>query len=139
MQTWPALNATLNGLSAVLLVGGFVLIRRRAIRAHRAAMLAACATSLVFLVSYLLYHSQAGVTKFAGSGWSRPLYFSILTSHTILAAAIVPLVGFTLFRALKGRFALHRRLARWTLPIWGYVSVTGVLVYFFLYQWFPRF
>ena len=130
----PTLNAFLNGLSAVLLVGGYVSIRRRKIETHKKFMLAAFTTSCLFLVSYLTYHFQIGSKRFEGQGLIRPVYFSILISHTILAAAIVPLVIMTLKRALKGNFEPHRRIARRTLPIWIYVSVTGVMVYWMLYQ-----
>jgi uncharacterized membrane protein YozB (DUF420 family) len=137
LQVMPPINATLNGLSGVFLLTGYTLIRRKRIEAHRRFMLAACVTSLLFLACYLTYHYLGGMTRFAGSGWSRPLYFSILISHTILAVIIVPLAGITLFNGLQRRIPQHRRIARWTFPIWMYVSVTGVLVYFFLYQWFP--
>ena len=130
----PTLNAFLNGLSAVLLVGGYVSIRRRKIETHKKFMLAAFTTSCLFLVSYLTYHFQIGSKRFEGQGLIRPVYFSILISHTILAAAIVPLVIMTLKRALKGNFEPHRRIARRTLPIWIYVSVTGVVVYWMLYR-----
>lgn len=130
----PTLNAALNATSAVLLVAGLLFIRRRRIGAHRACMLAACATSTLFLASYLIYHARVGSVPYRGSGWHRPLYFSILISHTILAAAIVPLAIVTLRRALGGDFARHARLARVTLPIWIYVSVTGVVVYLMLYR-----
>jgi uncharacterized membrane protein YozB (DUF420 family) len=137
LQVMPPINATLNGLSGVFLLTGYTLIRRKRIEAHRRFMLAACVTSLLFLACYLTYHYLGGMTRFAGSGWSRPLYFSILISHTILAVIIVPLAGITVFNGLKRRIPKHRRIARWTFPMWMYVSVTGVLVYFFLYQWFP--
>lgn len=130
----PTLNAILNGLSAVLLIGGYVSIRRRKIQTHKKFMLAAFGTSCVFLASYLTYHFQIGSKHFEGQGVIRPVYFSILISHTILAAAIVPLVIMTLRRALKGSFERHRRIARRTLPLWIYVSVTGVVVYWMLYR-----
>ena len=130
----PTLNAALNSLSAVFLVLGLAFIRNRRRRAHRAMMLAACATSIAFLVSYLAYHFQTGSTRFQSQGWIRPLYFTILVSHTILAAAIVPLVIMTLIRALRGRFDQHRRIARWTWPVWMYVSLTGVVIYILLYH-----
>jgi putative membrane protein len=104
--------------------------------AHRAFMLAALASSSLFLASYLYYHAHVGSVHFQGRGWSRPVYFTILTSHTILAAVIVPMVIITLIRALRGRFDRHRAIARWTYPLWMYVSVTGVIVYFMLYRWF---
>jgi uncharacterized membrane protein YozB (DUF420 family) len=133
----PALNAILNATSAVLLAMGYRFIRRRQVTAHKRCMLAACTTSALFLASYLTYHYYAGSMPFRGQGWVRPLYFTILISHTILATAIVPLAIITLLRALKADFRKHARLARWTLPMWLYVSVTGVIVYVMLYQLFP--
>src|ERR1700687_11991 len=133
----PTLNATLNGTSAVLLGCGYRYIRRHEIRAHRACMLAAFTVSIVFLVSYLVSHFQVGSIPFQGTGWARPVYFAILISHTILAALVPPLAIVTLSRALRARFDRHRRIARWTLPIWFYVSVTGVVVYVMLYQLYP--
>ncbi|HSK10944.1 MAG TPA: DUF420 domain-containing protein [Vicinamibacterales bacterium] len=130
----PALNATLNAIAAAWLVAGYVLIRRGRPRAHRFAMLAAFATSGLFLASYVVYHAQAGSRPFTGEGWIRPIYFTILLSHVVLAAAVLPLAIVTLTRALGARFDAHRRIARRTLPIWIYVSVTGVLVYLMLYQ-----
>jgi uncharacterized membrane protein YozB (DUF420 family) len=130
----PALNAALNTASAVLLVTGYRLVRGGRREAHRRAMLAALATSTLFLVSYLAYHAQVGSVRFTGQGALRTFYFSILVSHTVLAAAIVPLVLVTLARALRGRFDAHRGLARYTLPLWLYVSVTGVVVYLMLYR-----
>ena len=131
---FPVINATLNGTSAVLLVMAYVMIRRRRIAAHRAIMLTAVTTSTLFLISYLYYHLHVGSVHFQGHGWSRPLYFTILISHTILAAAIVPLVIITLSRALRERFDRHRAIARWTFPLWLYVSVTGVVIYVMLYH-----
>ena len=128
----PALNATLNAVSALLLAGGYAAIRRRHVRVHRACMLTAFATSILFLVSYLTYHLHAGATHFTGQGWVRPLYFTLLATHTVLAALIPPLALVTLGFALKGRFARHARLARWTLPAWLYVSVIGVVIYVLL-------
>ena len=133
---FPKINASLNACSAVLLVTGRTLIARGKMAAHRAVMLTALATSTVFLVSYLYYHAHVGSVHFRGTGWSRPLYFTILTSHTILAAAIVPLVIITLSRALRERYDRHRAIARWTYPLWLYVSVTGVIVYLMLYRIF---
>lgn len=133
----PGLNATLNATSAVLLVAGYVFIRRKNITAHRACMLSALGVSTLFLTSYLYLHYNIGATSFAGEGWIRPVYFTLLLSHTILAAAIVPLALTTLYRAFKEQFDRHRKIARWTLPLWIYVSVTGVLIYFMLYRWFP--
>jgi uncharacterized membrane protein YozB (DUF420 family) len=130
----PAFNALLNATSAVLLVFGYRFIRRREIRAHRACMLAAFGVSIVFLVSYVVYHAQVGSVHFPGTGVIRGVYFAILLTHTILAALVPPLAIITLVRALREQFDRHRRLARWTLPIWLYVSVTGVVVYLMLYQ-----
>jgi uncharacterized membrane protein YozB (DUF420 family) len=133
----PHLNAALNSLSAVFLTLGFFFIKDRNIRAHRAAMLAAVASSTLFLISYLVYHYQVGSVPFKGQGWIRIVYFTILLTHTVLAAAIVPLVLVTVIRALRARFDAHRRIARWTFPIWLYVSVTGVAVYWMLYWLVP--
>jgi putative membrane protein len=133
----PALNAVLNATSAILLSAGYRFIRRRQITAHKRCMLTACATSALFLMSYLTYHYYVGSMPFHGQGWVRPLYFTILISHTTLAATIVPLAIITLFRAWKADFRKHARLARWTWPIWMYVSVTGVIIYVMLYQIFP--
>jgi uncharacterized membrane protein YozB (DUF420 family) len=130
----PAVNATLNALSGVLLLSGYVLIRRRRIEQHRKVMLAAFAASSLFLVCYVVYHAQVGSVRFTRHGFVRPLYFTILITHVTLAAAVLPLAIITLTRGLKGRFTQHRRIARWTFPIWMYVSVTGVLVYVLLYQ-----
>ncbi len=133
---FPVINASLNGTSAVLLVTAHSMIKRGRVATHRGLMLAAVITSSLFLVSYLYYHAHVGSVHFQGQGWSRPLYFSILISHTTLAAAIVPLVIITLSRALRQRFDRHRAIARWTYPIWLYVSVTGVIIYFMLYHLF---
>ncbi len=135
-SVFPALNATLNGTSAVLLVTAHRMIKRGRMATHRAIMLTAVATSTLFLISYLYYHAHVGSVRFQGHGWSRPVYFSILISHTILAATIVPLVIITLTWALRGRFDRHRAIARWTYPIWLYVSVTGVVIYVMLYHIF---
>jgi len=136
---FPVINATLNGASAVLLTTGRVFIGRGRVSAHRACMLTAVATSSLFLASYLYYHAHVGSVHFPGQGWSRPLYFTILISHTLLAAAVVPLVIITMTRGLRARFDRHRALARWTFPIWLYVSITGVVIYFMLYRIFiPR-
>jgi len=129
----PTLNAALNSLSAVLLFAGYLFIRAKNREAHRRCMLAAFACSMLFLISYLLYHFQVGSVGFKGQGWIRPVYFTILITHTILATAVVPLALITLVRALREKFDAHRRIARWTLPIWLYVSVTGVVVYLMLY------
>jgi putative membrane protein len=133
----PAVNASLNGLATVLLVAAFVAIKRGNRILHRKLMLSACGVSVLFLISYLVYHNNSGMTRFAGIGWSRTVYFFILFTHIPLAGIIVPLAATTLFLGLTERFDKHRKIARWTFPIWLYVSVTGVLVYFFLYQWFP--
>ena len=137
VSSLPALNATLNSVSALLLASGWLLIRRRHIAAHRACMLGAFVVSTAFLVSYVTYHLHAGSVKYTGTGLLRPLYFATLITHIVLAAAIVPLALVTLSRALRARFAAHARLARWTLPIWLYVSVTGVIIYVMLYHLFP--
>lgn len=130
----PALNATLNATSAVLLVIGYALIRRRRIRAHRAVMLAALGVSTLFLISYLVYHANVGSRPFPGQGTIRSVYFFILITHVILAALIVPMALVTLSRALREQFDRHASLARWTLPLWLYVSLTGVIVYVMLYR-----
>ncbi len=130
----PALNASLNALAAAFLVVGFVFIRQRRIGAHRFAMLTAFGCSIAFLVSYLYYHSQVGSVRFPGTGGIRTLYFTVLISHSILAALVPFLAAVTLFRALRERFDRHRALARWTLPIWLYVSLTGVTIYWMLYR-----
>jgi uncharacterized membrane protein YozB (DUF420 family) len=130
----PTLNAALNATTAVLLLTGWWLVRRGRKRAHRVVMLAAVATSALFLASYLVYHFEVGSVRFRGQGALRVVYLAILASHTVLAAAIVPLVLVTLTRALRGRFDAHRRLARVTLPLWLWVSVTGVVVYWMLYR-----
>ena len=133
-NVFPVLNASLNGASAVLITTGRVLIARKKIYLHRACMVAAVCTSTVFLVSYLYYHAHVGSVRFPGQGWVRAVYFSILISHTLLAAVVVPLVLLSLNYGLRGRFDRHRRIARWTYPVWLYVSVTGVIVYIMLYQ-----
>ena len=130
----PAVNATLNATCFVLLTIGYILIRRGRVAQHRAVMIAAVSTSVVFLVSYLVYHAQVGSKPFLGQGPIRIVYFTILLTHTVLAAVIVPMVLMTLSRGLKRQDARHRALARWTLPMWMYVSVTGVIVYFMLYR-----
>jgi uncharacterized membrane protein YozB (DUF420 family) len=132
----PTLNAALNSLSAVFLFAGYLFIRAKHRDAHRACMLAAFACSMLFLISYLVYHFQVGSVGFKGQGWLRPVYFTILISHTILATAVVPLALITLVRALRERFDAHRRIARWTFPIWLYVSVTGVVIYLMLYGFY---
>ena len=130
----PALNAGLNSLSTVLLIIGWFLIRNRKIAAHRAVMITALVTSSLFLTSYLIYHAQVGSVPFQGQGPIRKVYFAILITHTILAATVPFLAGITVWRAYKKRFDRHRAIARWTLPIWLYVSATGVIVYLMLYQ-----
>jgi putative membrane protein len=133
----PHLNAVLNTTSALLLLAGFRFIRLGRIHAHRNCQVTAVMTSTLFLISYLTYHYYHGATRFAGQGLARPLYFTILISHTILAVVIVPLIVVTLYRAALGDFDRHRRIARWTLPLWLYVSVTGVVVYMMLYHIYP--
>jgi uncharacterized membrane protein YozB (DUF420 family) len=134
LSALPTLNAALNLTSAIFIVCGYFFIRKRQIAAHRACMIAAVTSSVCFLVSYIIYHAQVGTTRFQGQGPVRAAYLTILLTHTILAVAIVPLVAVTLRRALKGRFELHRRIARITLPIWLYVSITGVVIYVMLYH-----
>jgi uncharacterized membrane protein YozB (DUF420 family) len=133
----PALNAALNSLSAVFLFTGFFFIKSGNRDAHRICMLTAFTCSILFLISYLVYHSQVGSVAFKGQGWIRPVYFAILITHTILATLVVPLALVTLTRALRERFDAHRHIARWTFPIWAYVSVTGVVVYWMLYWLVP--
>lgn len=128
------LNASLNGTSGVLLLAGFTMIRQGRVQAHKRCMISAFIVSSVFLVSYVIYHIRVGNILFQGQGWIRPVYFTILISHVLLAIAIVPLAIVTLSRALKEKFDRHRRIARWTFPLWLYVSVTGVVVYLMLYQ-----
>jgi len=137
---FPALNAFLNGSSAVLIGSGYYLIKTGRRQAHKRMMIAAVITSTLFLISYLYYHVvlRAGVTHFQGEGVWRPLYFTILISHTFLAVVVVPLVLITLSRALKGNFARHKAIARYTFPIWMYVSVTGVVIFVMLYKIFVR-
>jgi uncharacterized membrane protein YozB (DUF420 family) len=130
----PAINASLNATSCVFLVTGYVLIRTRRIAQHRACMLAALTTSVLFLICYIVYHAQVGSVRFTRQGLVRPVYFTILITHVMLAATILPLAIITAARALRGDYVRHRRIARWTFPIWLYVSVTGVLVYVLLYQ-----
>ena len=134
IHTLPAINASLNALSGVLLVIGYALMRARRIDMHRRVMIAAFVTSSLFLICYLTYHAQVGSVRFTREGFVRPLYFTILITHVTLAAAVLPLAIVTLTRGLKGRYPRHRAIARWTFPIWLYVSVTGVLVYVLLYQ-----
>jgi len=135
---FPALNATLNGTSAIFLLTGRVLIARKRVAAHRLCMIAAVAASALFLGCYVFFHIKAGNVLFLGQGWARPVYFAILITHVILAIVIVPLAVITLSRGLKARYPQHRAIAKWTWPLWMYVSVTGVIVYFMLYRWFPH-
>jgi putative membrane protein len=134
MFSHAALNASLNGLSAILLAGGYAAIRNHKVNVHKRFMISAFVVSSVFLASYLLYHYRVGHVAFQGRGWIRPVYFGLLLSHTILAIVIVPMILITLRRAWLERFDRHRAIARWTLPLWFYVSVTGVIVYLMLYQ-----
>ena len=134
VQDLPAVNASLNALSGVLLLCGYTMIRLRRIELHRRCMIAAFAASSLFLICYVVYHAQVGSVRFPRQGFVRPLYFTILITHVTLAATVPPLAIVTLSRGLKARYPQHRRIARWTFPIWLYVSVTGVLVYVLLYQ-----
>jgi uncharacterized membrane protein YozB (DUF420 family) len=134
VATLPSVNATLNAIAATLLVSGFAFVRNKNVSAHRLCMLGAFTCSILFLVSYLYYHSQVGSVRFQGIGFVRALYFTILLTHTVLAAAVPLLALITLWRALRGQFERHAALARWTLPIWLYVSVTGVVIYWMLYH-----
>jgi uncharacterized membrane protein YozB (DUF420 family) len=133
----PHLNAILNGTSAVFLTTGYFFIRRHNVPAHRNCQLTALAASTLFLISYIVYHLHHGATRFTGQGLVRPVYFTILTTHTVLAAVIIPFVLVTVYRAARRRFLQHKRIARWTLPMWLYVSVTGVVVYLMLYHLYP--
>jgi putative membrane protein len=133
----PTLNASLNGVATIFLTLGYIFIRQQKIEAHRKCMVAALITSMLFLTSYVIYHYNAGSVPFTGQGWIRWVYFPILISHIILAMVIVPLVLMTVVRAFKERFELHKKVARWTWPIWMYVSVTGVIIYVMLYHLYP--
>lgn len=133
----PHINACLNGTSALLLISGYSFIRSGNVAAHRTCQVSALAVSILFLASYLTYHFNHGTTRFQGTGLARPIYFTVLTSHTILAVVIVPLVVLTFYRAFRQDFTRHRRIARITLPLWLYVSITGVIVYLMLYQIYP--
>jgi putative membrane protein len=137
IQDLPLVNALLNSCSALLLATGYVMIRRGKVAAHRAIMISALAMSALFLTSYLIYHAHVGTVHFMGTGVVRPIYFSILTTHTILAVVIVPLVAITITRSLRRKFARHKAIARWTLPLWFYVSFTGVVIYVMLYRLYP--
>ena len=130
----PAVNASLNAISTVLLLTGYVFIRRGERQKHKACMIAALVTSTLFLTSYVIYHAQVGSVPFKGTGWIRTVYFAVLIPHVILAAAVVPPILITVSRALSAKYDKHRRIARWTLPVWLYVSITGVIVYLMLYQ-----
>jgi len=136
-ESLAPLNAILNGCAAILLAAGFYFIKHKQVKAHRACMLGALGFSAVFLTSYLTYHYHVGNVRFGGEGWIRPVYFAILIPHVILAGVIVPLALTTIWFALRGRFPSHRRIARWTWPLWMYVSVTGVVIYFMLYRIYP--
>lgn len=131
---FPLLNASLNGASGVFLAAGYVFIRRRQVERHRFCMISAAGLSALFLVSYLIYHAVAGSTRFTGSDWTRPIYFTLLILHIIFAALMVPMALTTLYRAWRSRFHQHRRIARWTLPLWLFVSASGVVLYFMLYH-----
>ena len=133
----PHLNATLNASSFVLLSSGYYFIRQKRVVAHRNCQIAALTASVLFLVSYIVYHAHHGTTRFTGQGIARPIYFTILTTHTFLAAVIVPFVIITVRRAKRGDFLRHKAIARWTLPMWLYVSITGVVVYLMLYHLYP--
>jgi len=134
VSSLPVVNASLNALATILLLCGYVAIRRRKIQVHRALMLSAFVTSVLFLISYVIYHAHVGSRPFPGHGPIRTVYFTILISHIVLAAVIPPLAAVTLWQALRSRFERHVRIARWTLPLWLYVSVTGIIVYWMLYQ-----
>ena len=138
MFSQAALNASLNGASAILLAGGYAAIRSGKVAVHKRFMISAFAVSSAFLVSYLIYHYRVGHVAFQGQGWIRPVYFVLLLTHTVLAVVIVPMILITLRRAWLERFDRHRIIARWTLPLWLYVSVTGVIVYLMVYQIYPR-
>jgi uncharacterized membrane protein YozB (DUF420 family) len=133
-----ALNASLNGISAILLTVGFFFVVNGKIRQHKACMLSAFGVSTAFLISYVIYHIRVGNVRFLGEGWVRPIYFTLLISHILLAIVILPMAIITLSRALREKFDAHKRIARWTLPLWLYVSVTGVIVYVMLYHLYPH-
>ncbi len=137
LKLLPTWNAFLNGLSGILLLAGYAQIRKKNILAHKRLMVSAFLVSILFLTSYLYYHYNVGSVPFTGQGWIRPVYFAILISHTLLAATVPFLASITLYRAIRGEFDRHRRIARWTFPIWVYVSVTGVVVYLLLYVLYP--
>ncbi len=137
LSDFPAIDAALNALSAVLLTLGYIFIRRKNVLAHKVSMISAFGASTLFLGCYLWYHTHHGITRFPGKGAARVFYLALLGSHTVLAVVIVPMVLTTLYRAWRERFDLHKRIARWTLPLWLYVSVTGVIVYWMLYHLYP--
>ncbi|MDP6278902.1 MAG: DUF420 domain-containing protein [Nitrospinota bacterium] len=137
LRTLPTLNACLNALSGVMLIVGYVQIKKGNAHLHKRLMVGAFCVSVLFIVSYLIYHYGAGSVRFKGQGWIRPVYFAILISHTILASVVPFLAVITLYRAFKGDFRRHRRIAQWTFPIWAYVSATGVVVYLLLYVLYP--
>ncbi len=137
LKLLPTWNAFLNGLSGILLVAGYVQMRKKNISAHKRLMVSAFFVSILFLASYLYYHYNVGSVPFTGQGWMRPVYYAILISHTLLAATVPFLASITLYRAFRGEFDRHRRIARWTFPIWVYVSATGVIVYLLLYVIYP--
>ena len=134
LENLPTLNASINAVCAILITTGFIMIKKRRVEAHKACMITACVMSVIFLASYITYHSLGGFTHYPGQGVVRTVYFSILISHTILAAINLPLVIVTVFFALSGRIARHRKLAMWTFPVWLYISVTGVIIYLMLYH-----
>ena len=134
LEDFPAINASINGTIGLVLLCGYACIRAKKVTAHKTCMITAICLSVLFLTCYLYYHYHHGATRFPGQGWIRLVYFTILISHTILAASVFPLAIITVYRALKGQFERHKKIARWTLPIWLYVSVTGVAVYWMLYR-----
>jgi putative membrane protein len=134
----PPLNASLNALSAVFLTAGYIFIKNKNVTAHRNCMISALVSSTIFLGCYLYYHFHAGRTVFKDPAWFRPIYHTLLLTHTVLAVTIVPMILITVSRAARGRFDRHKKIARWTWPLWMYVSVTGVLIYWLLYQKFPQ-
>lgn len=138
IEDLPAVNATLNGISTILLAAGFIQIKRGNKAAHRNCMVGALVASTLFLICYVIYHKYAGHTRFADPAWFRPIYLFVLATHVPLAALQVPLILITFSHAVRGQFETHKRFARWTYPIWMYVSVTGVLIYVLLYQVFPQ-
>ena len=138
LDQFPALNASLNALTAVFLAAGFFFVRNKQINAHRNAMTCALLTSTIFLSCYLYYHFYHGATRFGTPGWPKTIYFTILISHTILAVVVLPLIIAAVYYAIRGQFETHKKFTRWAWPIWMYVSVTGVVIYFLLYQIYPQ-